>query len=131
MEDARSLGVEPVIDYAAADLASRCGRFDVVYDTAGTLPVAQALALLKPKGVFLDINPTLGKFVRGLLSRRYKFVILKPSPYVLEKLAKAALEGEWASLVSKTAPLEDAVAEISNLETTGQPKGKLVILINS
>jgi len=48
-EDAQALGIVPVVDFGF-DPATLKGRFDIVLDTAGTLPVKAARTLLKPRG---------------------------------------------------------------------------------
>ena len=54
-EDAQALGIVPVVDFGF-DPATLKGRFDIVLDTAGTLPVKAARTLLKPRGRIIDIN---------------------------------------------------------------------------
>jgi NADPH:quinone reductase-like Zn-dependent oxidoreductase len=55
MEDAKALGIVPVVDFDF-DPTTLKRRFDIVFDTAGTLPVKAARTLLKPGGRILDIN---------------------------------------------------------------------------
>ena len=63
------------------------GKFDAIFDTVGTLDVSKGLKMLNPKGVFLDINPSSKRMVRGFLSRHYKLVFATMGvKYISKKL---------------------------------------------
>jgi NADPH:quinone reductase-like Zn-dependent oxidoreductase len=133
-EDAKALGVTTVVgfDFDASDLA---GRFDLVFDTADTLPVKVARTLLKPGGRILDINVSslnmVGKLARSVFSRDYQLVISKYTVKDLEELAQAAAQGKLDFRVARTVPLEDAVAALTELEVNHAPRdGKLVITVS-
>lgn len=85
---ARERGVHPLFDYRTTDLSRLAERFDVVYDTAGTMKVKTGLGLLGAGGVFLDIDPTPGKFLRAIFERR-----LKPSSALREPIFWTGLPG--------------------------------------
>jgi NADPH:quinone reductase-like Zn-dependent oxidoreductase len=125
---ARELGVDPVIDYAR-ETPSGLGKFDVVFDTAGTLSVPDGLALLEPGGVLLDINASLPRVLRGLLSRRYRMVFGNQTVETLEHLARLVAEGKLQLRLGRTAPLADAIALIADAERGRNPPGKAVILM--
>jgi NADPH:quinone reductase-like Zn-dependent oxidoreductase len=126
---AKRLGVDPVLDYKGIDLASFAGQFDAVFDTAGTLTVAEGLALLKPRGVLLDINATLPKLARGLFSRRYKAVFGTQTVETLERLAALAAQGKLVIPVGRTVPLEQGIQLITDIETGRRVAGRPVIVI--
>jgi NADPH:quinone reductase-like Zn-dependent oxidoreductase len=133
-EDAKALGVTTVVgfDFDASDLA---GRFDLVFDTADTLPIKVARTLLKPGGRILDINVSssnmAGKLARSVFSRDYQLVISKYTVKDLEELAQAAARGKLDFRVARTVPLEDAVAALTELEVNHEPKGgKLLITVS-
>ena len=69
-EEASALGVGEVVDYRAFDVASYQHRFDVVFDTVGTLSLSQCGTMLKPHGKSLHIVPTLAKMIGCLLPSR-------------------------------------------------------------
>ncbi|WP_328615730.1 NADP-dependent oxidoreductase [Amycolatopsis sp. NBC_00355] len=126
-QEARDLGVSPIVefDFDAANLA---GRFDVVFDTAGTLPGKAALALLKPGGRILDINPTPAKFVRSALPGPYRLLVAKVAAADLDAVAQAAAGGVLRLPIARTVPLAKAIAALTELEVDRTPKGgKLVI----
>jgi NADPH:quinone reductase-like Zn-dependent oxidoreductase len=134
-QDAKTLGVTTVVgfDFDAGNLA---GRFDLVFDTAGTLPIKVARTLLKPGGRILDINVSssknmAGKLARSVFSRDYQLVISKYTVKDLEQLAQAAALGKLDFRVARTVPLEGAVAALTELEVNHVPKdGKLLITIS-
>jgi len=133
-EDAKALGVTTVVgfDFDASNLA---GRFDLVFDTADTLPIKVARTLLKPGGRILDINVSssnmAGKLARSVFSRDYQLVISKYTVKDLEELAQAAAQGKLDFRVARTVPLEDAVAALTELEVNHAPKdGKLLITVS-
>ena len=124
---ASSLGVDPALDYATLDLAPLRGSFDVVYDTAGTMTLAQGRSLLKRGGVFLDINPSAGKIIPGLLSPAYKLVMGAATPAVLDELGRAAAAGTLHLDVGRTVAIDQAIALIASLEKGQRIGGKGVI----
>jgi NADPH:quinone reductase-like Zn-dependent oxidoreductase len=130
VERARSLGVQTVYDYRTTDLSTITTRFDVVYDTAATMTVSAGVALLRQGGVFLDLNPGIGKFVRAIFDRRLKPVIGSPRAEILEKLADAASEGKFRILIGETVPLSAAVQLITELEGGRKIGGKGLVAMD-
>jgi NADPH:quinone reductase-like Zn-dependent oxidoreductase len=126
-DEALALGVGEVVDYRAFDVAPLKRRFDVVFDTAGALSLSQCDAILKRGGMALHIVVTPAKALRGFVSSRHKIVFGTPTPEGMAGIAKAALSGELAPKISRTVSLSEAIPALVALETTGSPKGKLVI----
>ncbi|MFK0279712.1 NADP-dependent oxidoreductase [Streptomyces sp. NPDC090499] len=125
--EAHDLGIAPVVgfDFDATKLA---GRFDVVFDTAGTLPVRAARTLLRPGGRIIDINPTPGKFVRSTLQGSYQVLIAKTRVEDLDAVAQAAGQGALRLPVARVVPLGQAIEALTELERDRTPKGgKLII----
>ncbi|WP_434573928.1 NAD(P)-dependent alcohol dehydrogenase [Pseudomonas sp. Z3-8] len=127
MQRAKSLGVQNVYDYRNMQLSSVANRFDVVYDTAATLPVSKGVATLKSGGVFLDLNPGPGKFVRAVFDRRLKMIIGSPRAEILDQLAKAASERSYNVRVAETVSMSEAIRLITELEKGRKLGGKGVI----
>ena len=127
-ELAADLGVDPVVGFDV-DLAPLAGRFDLVLDTAGTLPIRTARALLAPHGRILDIVPTLPKFVRSVLPGPYSLFGGRAITADLQAVADAAGRGDLQVPVARTVRLDEAVSALAELETEGSPKnGKLVVV---
>ncbi|WP_046494178.1 NADP-dependent oxidoreductase [Streptomyces odonnellii] len=127
MHEAHGLGIAPVVDFDF-DATELAGRFDVVFDTAGTLSIRAAQALLKPGGRVIDINPTPAKFARSALPGPYRVLVGKAVVADLEAVARAAGEGMLRLPVARTVPLGEAIAALTELERNRTPKGgKLII----
>ncbi|PQP04124.1 alcohol dehydrogenase [Pseudomonas frederiksbergensis] len=127
IQRAKSLGVQTVYDYRNTQVSSIATRFDLVYDTAATLPVSTGIGMLRAGGVFLDLNPGPGKFIRAIFDRRLKPIIGSPRAEILDKLAKAASEGRFRIPIGKTVSLSDAIQLIGELEKGRKLGGKGVI----
>jgi NADPH:quinone reductase-like Zn-dependent oxidoreductase len=120
-------GVKPLFDYRTTDLSNISERFDVVYDTAGTMDTAVAFGLLRPGGVFLDINPTPGKFIRAIFSRKLKPIVCTARADVLDGIASAAAKGKLKLPIGEIVPLNDAVRAITALESGRKANGKVLV----
>lgn len=130
--EARALGVGPVVGFDF-DPAPLKGRFDLVLDTAGMLPIKAARTLLKPGGHIIDINVNpsnmVAKMTRSMVSRDYRILVSQYKSKDLEELARAAAQGELIVPVARTVPLTQAIGALTELERRHTPKdGKLVIL---
>ena len=130
MERARSLGVQRVFDYRKTDPSKIAERFDVVYDTAATLPTTVGLKLLKKDGVFLDLDPTPGKFIRAVFNRRLKPIVCTPGSAILESLARAASEGKYRLPIGAIVALPEAIQLITSLEGGRKLGGKGVVAMD-
>ncbi|WP_030380153.1 MULTISPECIES: NADP-dependent oxidoreductase [unclassified Streptomyces] len=132
-QDAYDLGVSPVVgfdfDFDAQELR---GRFDIVFDTSGKLPIATSRTLLKSGGRIIDIVPAPAKFVRSALSRSYQVVMGKSNQQDTEEIARLAGEGVLRPLISQTVPLDEAIPALTELERNRKPgTGKLVFTMMS
>ncbi|MFB9455724.1 NADP-dependent oxidoreductase [Streptomyces antimycoticus] len=128
--DAHDLGVTPVVEFDF-DPAALSGRFDLVFDTAGTLPIKAARTLLKPGGRILDITPTPAKFARSALPGPFQVMIAQPITSDLEEVARAAGQGTLRLPIARTVPLAESIAALMELERHRTPKGgKLVIAVD-
>jgi NADPH:quinone reductase-like Zn-dependent oxidoreductase len=83
--------------------ASLNRSFDIVFDTNGSLTPAQGDALTKRGGVVVDANPSAGKFMRSLLSRRRKVVMSVPTAKILQEVADLAGKGKLPISIGRVA----------------------------
>jgi len=126
-EEARRLGVSPVVGSGFGTMGLE-GRFDIVFDTPGTLPITTARTLLKPGGRIIDIVPSPAKFARSALPGPYRVMMGRPAPQDLEEVARLAAKGELRIPIARTVPLTEAIPALTELEhrrTSGG--GKLVV----
>ncbi|MBB3427959.1 NADPH:quinone reductase-like Zn-dependent oxidoreductase [Rhizobium sp. BK312] len=127
MQHASELGVKPLFDYRTTDLTKIGDRFDVVYDTAGTMTLSAAFGLLRSGGVFLDINPTPGKFIRSIFDRKLKPIVCSARADILDGLAEAAAEGKLRLPIGEIVPLTEAIGTITALESGRKANGKVLV----
>jgi NADPH:quinone reductase-like Zn-dependent oxidoreductase len=130
MERARALGLQNVFDYRTTDVSKLRERFDVVYDTAATMTTRQGLALLREDGVFLDLDPTPGKFVRSIFNRRIKPIVCTPRPDILDGLARASEDGKFRIPVAEIVPLNQAIGLVTALEAGRKLGGKGLVAMD-
>lgn len=129
MASAKDAGVDPVFDYGDRSSFAETGKFDAIFDTVGTLGVGEGLSMLKPKGVFIDINPTPGRVMRGMLSRRYKLVFSTMGNKHLAEIADVAGDGILQPTIGLEAPFTDAAAVIANAEAGRRSPGRIVLTL--
>jgi NADPH:quinone reductase-like Zn-dependent oxidoreductase len=124
-DEALSLGVGEVADYRDFDPAAHRGRFDVVVDTATSLTMSQCATMLKAGGVAVHVAPH--KLPACLVRRRHRVAAGSPTPEHMAGITGAAQQGRLIPKIGRAVPLADAIEALTELETTGRPKGKLVI----
>ena len=124
---ASALGIDAVVGFEF-DPAPFANSFDLVLDTAGTLPRAAAQTLLKPGGRLIDIVPTPAKILRSVMSRKRKVLMSKMNSADLDTLGRAVANGTLHIAIARTVPLAEAVHALTKLECEHTPKGgKLII----
>jgi NADPH:quinone reductase-like Zn-dependent oxidoreductase len=124
------LGVAPVVEFDV-DPAPLERQFDVVFDTVGTLPIRTARTLIKPGGRIVDIVPTPRKLLRSIVPGPYSAFMGSTKVNDLEEIADAAARGDLHLSIARTVPLEHAVRALTELETSGTPRGgKLVVVMS-
>ena len=127
-EEALALGLSEVVDYRTFDIASYQRRFDVVFDTASALSLSQCGAMLKRRGMSLHIVPTFAKLIGCLLPSRHHLVFGNPTPQCIVGVAEAMERGQLVPVIGRIVPLSEATSAVVELERTGLPKRKLVIV---
>ena len=126
--DARTLGIDPVVGFDF-DPEPLKDRFDLVFDTVGTMPFSTARTLLKPGGRIVDINMTPAKLPRAVFSPAFRPLNARYTREALESVSRAASQGKLAIPVARTVPLTQAIGALTELERAHTPKGgKLVIV---
>lgn len=127
-DEALALGVSEVADYRDFDAAAFANHFDLVFDTAGGLTRAQCEAMLKPGGVAVHAVPSPGNLLASLISSKHAIASGRPTPARMAGVAEAAEQGALAPKIGRVVPLSEAIAALTEQETTGLPKAKLVIV---
>jgi len=124
---AQAMGLQDVYDYRATDPSGLKQRFDVVYDTAGTMRTSQGTGLLRSGGVFLDIDPTPLKFIRALFDKRLKPIVIAARADILDGLAQAAADGTLRLPIAEKVTLDEAIPLLTALERGRKLPGKALV----
>lgn len=127
MEFARLMGVQETFDYADKQFDKYVKPFDVIFDTAGTMNIGRAVRMLKPKGMIVDINPTPGRIVRGLLSRRYRMVFANMAYKFLPEIADLADQDLLRSAIGQQTDFSQAITTITAFEKGQRSRGRVVL----
>jgi NADPH:quinone reductase-like Zn-dependent oxidoreductase len=127
MQRARALGLQKIYDYRVTDFSRLGERFDIVYDTAATMPTSVGLSLLRENGVLLDLEPTPAKFLRSFVTRKLKLVICSARAEILDRVALSAGEGRLRLPVGEVAPLSQGIRLVAELEAGKKIGGKGLI----
>lgn len=131
LELVRSIGAAEVIDYTREDFSERGESWDVIFDTTGTVSLAQCERALKPGGRLLRV---LGSFSQSLglerLSNGRKIFagVATGRSEDLELLARLAESGEYRPVIDRSHPLECA-AEAHAWVETGRKRGNVVLTV--
>jgi len=129
---AQAMGVSAVYDYKKNLPLSLSKRYDLVFDTAGQLPISEGLSLLCCRNSkFLDINFTPARMLRGLLNPRYKVVMGTPSQEVFDALAEMVSRSKIQIRIGETSLLDEAISLIQRTESGQTSKGRSVIMMSS
>lgn len=127
MQLATLMGVHETFDYADEQYGKAVEPFDVIFDTAGTMNIGRAVSMLRPKGMFVDINPTPGRIIRGLLSRRYRMVFATMGLKYLPEIADLADQDLLRSAIGLQADFSQAVTTITAFEKGKRIAGRVVL----
>jgi NADPH:quinone reductase-like Zn-dependent oxidoreductase len=127
IELARLMGVHETYDYADQQYGKYVKPFDIIFDTAGTMNIGRAVPMLKPKGMFVDINPTPGRIIRGMLSRRYKMVFATMGLKYLPEIADLADQDLLRSAIGLQTDFSQAVTTITAFEKGQRTRGRVVL----
>ncbi|HND12588.1 MAG TPA: NAD(P)-dependent alcohol dehydrogenase [Pseudomonadota bacterium] len=131
-----SLGADEVIDFEKEDLATLTGTFDVVLDTSGQLTLDRCRKMLRPKGRFIPIVPSLRTLLDSVTSRFFGGPQTVPPPLAqprradLELLAELADQSKLRPIIDRVFPLAEAAAAHRHVEE-GRPRGRVVLCIGS
>ena len=83
--------------------------------------------MLTANGVFIDINPTPGRLLRGVVSRQYKLAFATMGIRHLPAIAELAGNGTLRPTIGLEAPFGDALSIIADAENGSRLPGKIVL----
>jgi NADPH:quinone reductase-like Zn-dependent oxidoreductase len=123
----RTLGVVDSIDYRVQELTALRDRFDVVFDTTGTVGYATHRHLLTPSGRMALLVADLPQMLAALRGGRR--VAMGPSaetPALMQALAGLATRGDYAPLIGHKVAFAD-IAKAHALADAGDKRGSILI----
>lgn len=135
----RALGADGVVDYRAEDVTTHHGRYDVVVDTVGTLPLGALTRTLTPTGTLVVVGSPnahsltgMGRFAgaaaRSLVNRRRIVPLFsKPDAEALAAVLDRVAAGAVRPVVAATFDLSDAAQALRRVES-GHAGGKVVLV---
>lgn len=129
----RSLGAEDVVDYRTTDVSESGETYDIIMDTAATLPYSRAKKILADDGCLLIVNGDMP----ALLSAPYYSVTTKRrvvagpvfgKPEDLKFLADLARDGTYLPVIDRWFDFED-MPEAHRLVDSGRKRGNVVVRV--
>lgn len=128
------LGADGFLDYTTQDVTAGEARYDVVFDAANVLAFRKARRVLRPNGVFVTVNPFVGRLSPGWLARfrggrRIRSVLVRPDGEDLEGIGAWISSGEVRPVIERSYPLADAGAAHRRSESR-RARGKLVLVVD-
>ena len=134
----RSIGADDVIDYTQEDFTRGEGRYDLIFQLAGTASPAACRRALTEKGT-LVLSSGEGRFAgidrifRGLaaspfVSPRVSVLVTKETNEDLVTLAGFVESGQLTPVIGKTYALSEVPEAIAHVEA-GHAEGKTVIAL--
>ena len=130
---ARKLGADQVIDYLTQDVVKAGLQYDMIVDTVGTLPWAQAKHAIRGGGkMVLIAGITSDMFLGGLKARLAgkKMVggVASEHRDILEVVVKLAAQGALQPVIDRSYAFEDMKAAHAHVDT-GRKKGNVVVRV--
>ncbi len=128
------LGADEFLDYTREDVTAGKARYDTVFDAANVLAFRKIRRVLKPNGVFVTVNPFVGRLSPGWLARfrsgrRIRSFLVRPDGADLEKIGAWIEAGEVRPVIERAYPLADA-AEAHRRSESRRARGKLVLVVD-
>ncbi|MBU9673797.1 NAD(P)-dependent alcohol dehydrogenase [Planococcus sp. CP5-4] len=127
-----SIGADKVIDYERENFTASGETYDAIFDIVGKNTFSQAMGSLKPTGIYLIGNPSLGKVLRKFSGRRKGAgkVFVGVADYKaddLRYLVDLSAKGKLTTVIDRTFPLEE-LAQAHHYVESGMKKGNVVIV---
>lgn len=142
IEMVKELGADFCIDYTQQNLADMDEKYDVVFDTVGSLNPLNCENMLNEKGYFvttiLDWRTFLALFLSRLPLKQYlglrhlrktSTLLAMPIGKHLRQIGELVDKGQLKTVIDKTYPLTE-LEDAFEYSQTGRAKGKLVLLVD-
>ncbi|WP_116125023.1 NAD(P)-dependent alcohol dehydrogenase [Lewinella sp. IMCC34183] len=129
----REMGATTTYDYTTTDVTQLGENWDVILDTAGTLPWSEAKHLLTPHGTYLDLQPGLtsylGSYINNKLSDKKRQPLMADITHTtLHRLYDLVEHDGLRVHIGREYALMDYKKTFSELEAGDGPVGKAVFI---
>ncbi len=136
----RSIGADHVIDYTQEDFTRSGQRYDLIVDTAGNGSLSDMRRALTPKGTFLIVGGSGGRWLMGsgrslralvvspFVSQRLRAFVSTPNKEDLVVLKELIEAGKVTPVIDRTFPLGEAAEALRHVGER-HTQGKTVITV--
>ena len=138
VELVKSLGADVVIDYNHEEFTKSGKKYDIIYDTIGSLYFSECKNSLTENGIYMAPVLAFGLLFQMLLTSiigkkkaLFSATGLRPAAELNELVSELKVlyeKGQLKSIIERTYPLEQT-AEAHRYIDTGHKRGNLVIVI--
>jgi len=143
LEMVRSIGADRVIDYTREDFTKSAQKYDILFDCIGNHSLSACRRILNPKGIFVGVGGSPGRWMIGFFARAITVFVLapfvsqkfttfmaKPSKEDLTILGDLMADGRVTPVIDKRYSLGEVPEAIRYLEK-GHARGKVVISLQN
>jgi len=127
-ERLKAQGADAILDYRGPLPPELNRRFDIVFDTNGSLKSGDIDRLLKRGGVAVDITVKGPKLLRSLVLRRQKLAFGTVDQPTLNEVARLAADGKLRLGIGAEVSIMEAIPLLERLEGGETLDGKAVIV---
>lgn len=129
----KSLGADVLIDYKETDFTKLPKKYNIVFDAVGYRTFWQTRKVLKKKGIYVNISPSIPLYITSLITRlnpgkKSKGFMLHPDMNDLREVMQMISDKKIRVVIDKVFPLEK-LSEAHQYSETERAKGKIVISV--
>jgi NADPH:quinone reductase-like Zn-dependent oxidoreductase len=130
----RSIGADPVIDYAQEDFTQNEGTYDLIFDIVANRPVSDYMRALTPMGSYVAcaFNPTsliLGPLISKSDGKKAISLVHKPRLEDLVFMGELLETGAVTPVIDRRYPLAELPEAVRYVESK-RHRGKVVIVMD-
>jgi len=131
----KSLGADVIIDYKETDFTKLPKKYNIIFDAVGYRTFWQTRNVLKKKGIYVNISPSIPLYITSLITRlnpgkKSKGFMLNPDMNDLREVMQMISDKKIRVIIDKVFPLEK-LAEAHLYSETERAKGKIIISVNN
>jgi NADPH:quinone reductase-like Zn-dependent oxidoreductase len=130
----KKLGVDTVIDYKTTNFTRLPKKYNIIFDAVGYRTFWQTVRVLKKKGIYVNISPSIPLYITSLITRlnpgkKSKGFMLRPDMNDLKEVMQMISDRKIRVVIDKVFPFEK-LSDAHAYSESERAKGKIVISIN-